>query len=163
MKKEVTPKGPCIRPMPSLIVSCRDKDGRNNALVVGFGCNVSKNPAMVMIGIVPTRFSYHMVKESGEFVINIPAKGFEEEYHYLGYNSGKNEDKFAVLNLAWEDGEKVNAPMLTACPVTIECKVVESLKPGTHELFIASVEAIHCEEEYLDENGNIQWDIIPFL
>ena len=163
MKKTVEAKGPCIRPMPSAIVSCRDKDGRNNALVVGFASNVSKKPVMVMVGIVPTRYSYPMIKESGEFVINLPAEGFEEEYHYLGFHSGRDEDKFEVMNIAWEDGEKVNAPLLSACPVTIECKVVETLKPGTHELFIATVEAIHCEEEYLDENGNIQWDQIPLI
>ena len=163
MKKDVVKKASCIKPMPNAIVSCRDKEGRNNALVVGFAANASLDPAMVMIGIIPKRFSHHMVKETGEFVINLPAKGFEKEFQYLGSKSGKDEDKFAVLNIDWENGEKVNAPMLTACPVTIECKVVDSIQPGSHELFIASVEAVHCDEEYIDENGNIDWNKIPLL
>lgn len=163
MKKLVQNKVGCVRTSPNLIVSCRDKEGRNNALAIGFGANVSLDPAMVMIGITPERFSHHMVKETGVFVINIPAKGFEKEYRYLGSKSGRDEDKFAALNLAWEEGEKVNAPMLTDCPVSIECRVIESTKPGTHELFIGLVEAVHCDEEYLNENGNIDWAKIPLL
>lgn len=163
MKKTIENKACCIAPAPNLIVSCRDREGRNNALAVGFASNVSIEPAMVMVGIVPERFSYHMIKESGEFIINLPAKGFEKEYYYLGSKSGKDEDKFEVLHLEWTDGEKVNAPMLSACPVAIECRVTTSLQPGSHELFIASVEAVHCEEEYLDSNGNIDWTKIPLL
>ena len=83
MKKQVKNHILCMQPVPKTLVSCRDKDGRNNALVVGFIANVSLDPAMVMVGIVPSRYSYHMVKESGCFVVNLPAKGYEKEYNYL--------------------------------------------------------------------------------
>ena len=63
--------------------------------------------------------------------------------------------KFAALNLKWEDGERINAPILTDCPVSIECSVVNSIQPGTHELFIGKVEAVHVDEKYLDDSGNI--------
>ena len=152
-----------MQPIPQAIVSCRDQEGRNNALVVGFAANVSLDPAMVMVGIVPSRYSWHMVKETGCFVINLPAKSFKKEYDYLGSRSGKNEDKFAALGLKWRDGERVNAPVLMDCPVSIECTVVESTKPGTHELFIGKVEAVHVDEEFLDEKGNILWDRIDLL
>lgn len=104
-----------------------------------------------------------MIQETGVFVINVPVKGFENEYSYLGSKSGRDGDKFETLNLEWENGEKVNAPLLSACPINIECKVVTSVQPGTHDLFIASVEAVHCNEKYLDENGNINWAEVPFL
>lgn len=123
-----------LQPVPATIVSCRDKDGRNNALVVGFTANVSLDPVMVMVGIVPTRFSHHMVKETGSFVINLPKKSFKKEYDYLGSRSGRDGDKFAALDIKWEDAEYVNAPILTDCPVNIECSVIESTQPGTHEL-----------------------------
>ena len=148
----------CMQPIPQTIVSCRDKDGNNNALVVGFAANVSLDPVMVMVGIVPTRHSHHMIKESGSFVINLPRKDFQKEYSYLGSKSGRDEDKFASLDLKWEEARYVNAPILTDCPVSIECSVVNSIMPGTHELFIGKVEAVHVDEEYLDDNGNILWD-----
>ena len=152
-----------MQPVPQTIVSCRDKDGNNNALVVGFTANVSLDPVMVMAGIVPTRHSHHMIKESGCFVINLPRKSFRKEYSYLGSQSGRDGDKFAALGLKWENAKYVNAPILTDCPVSIECSVVESIQPGTHELFIGKVEAVHVDEEYLDDNGNILWDKMDLM
>ena len=152
-----------LQPVPQTIVSCRDKEGRNNALVVGFTANVSLDPVMVMAGIVPTRFSHHMIKETGCFVINLPKKGFKKEYDYLGSHSGRDGDKFADLDLKWEDATYVNAPILTDCPVNIECSVIESTLPGTHELFIAKVEKVHVDEGYVDKNGNILWDKLDLM
>ena len=163
MKKEVTNKALALQPVPKVLVSCRDKDGKNNALVVGFTANVSLDPAMVMVGIVPSRYSHHMIKESDCFVVNLPGKDFEREYNYLGSHSGRDGDKFAALGLKTANAVYVDAPILTACPVSIECRVVESTQPGTHELFIGKVEAVHCDEQYLDANGNIQWNKIDLL
>ena len=153
----------CMQPVPQTIVSCRDKEGRNNALVVGFTANVSLDPVMVMVGIVPSRFSHHMVKETGAFVINLPKKSFQKEYAYLGSRSGRDGDKFAALDLKWENAEYVDAPILSDCPVSIECSVVDSIQPGTHELFIGKVEAVHVDEEYLDDKGNILWNKMELL
>ena len=163
MKKKVQNTALCVQPIPKALVSCRDRQGRNNALVVGFAANASLDPAMVMIGIVPSRYSHHMVKESGCFVINLPKKGYEKEYGYLGSKSGRDEDKFAVMDIQWEDAEYVDAPILTDCPVSIECSVIESIMPGTHELFIGKVEALHVVEEYLDDNGTILWDMMNLM
>ena len=77
--------------------------------------------------------------------------------------SGRDEDKFEKANIKWEDATYVDAPILTDCPVSIECSVVDSTMPGTHELFIGKVEAIHVDEEYLDANGNILWDKIDLM
>ena len=81
MKKLAANTMLCVQPVPQTIVSCRDKAGKNNALVVGFTANVSLDPAMVMVGIVPSRYSHHMVKESGCFVINFPKKSYKDEYN----------------------------------------------------------------------------------
>ena len=163
MKKLAANTVLCMQPVPQTIVSCRDKDGNNNALVVGFVSNASLDPVMVMAGVVPSRYSHHMIKETGCFVINLPKKSFQKEYNYLGSKSGRDGDKFEALGLKWEDAKYVNAPILTDCPVSIECSVVDSMMPGTHELFVGKVEAVHVDEEYLDANGNILWDKMDLM
>lgn len=162
--KKIINSGMSIFPTPNLLVSCRGKDGKNNALAVGFACNVSTNPPMVMIGIVPEHYSYELIKESGEFVINIPTKGFEQAYYYLGTKSGRDEDKFAALNLKWTEGIKIKAPLLDDCPVSVECKVIRLMETGgDHDFFLGSVEAVHCDEAWLDENGNLDFTKIAVM
>lgn len=159
MKKQMEHIASALIPMPNLIVSCCDKTGRNNALAVGSAAMISGNPCMLMIGIMPEKFSYHIIKETKEFVINVPTQEMRKEYFYLGTKSGRDEDKFAALGLAWEKGTKVNAPILLDCPVNLECMVVASMTPGNsdHELFFATLEAAHCDDSYLTKSGNINW------
>ena len=133
------------------------KHTTNNALAVGFAANVSGTPPMAMVGIVPEHYSYELIQESGESVIHIPTKGYEKEFYYLVSHSGRDEDKFAALNLKWTEGTKVKDPILTDCPISAECKVVDCVRTGDHDMFIASVVAVHCVEEWLNEEGNIDF------
>ena len=160
MKKEADKTKARIKPMPNTIVSCR-KDGHDNALAVGVASVASIDPVMVMIGIIPSRFSYDMVKDTGKFVVNIPTKEFSEKYMYLGTVSGRDEDKLASINTT--DADIIDAPLLTDCPVNIECSVVDSIQPGSHELFIGKVEKVHCDEEYLTEDNDVKWDEIDLI
>ena len=121
----------CLRPVPQTIVSCRDKEGRNNALVVGFTANVSLDPAMVMVGIVPSRYSHHMVKEDGCFVINLPKKSFQKEYAYLGSVSGKNEDKFETLGLKWENVDLENGTITIDRQMQYQDGLIKLVSPKT--------------------------------
>lgn len=161
MKKEVTTDKTKMEPKPNAIVSCR-ADGEDNALVVAFASNASKEPAMLMVGIVPTRYSYHMIKESGKFAVNIPAKNFAKEFEYLGTVSRRDEEK--LKNIETVDGDIVDVPLLVDCPVNFECTVIDSLLPegGSHELFIGKVEKVHCDEEYLTDE-EVDWSKIDLL
>jgi flavin reductase (DIM6/NTAB) family NADH-FMN oxidoreductase RutF len=153
----------CLQPSPKILVSCRGKDGKNNALAVAYCGNCSYAPPMVMVGIVPSRYSYHMIKETKCFVVNLVGAGQKEMFDYLGSHSGREEDKLAKCGAAVAEGEKVNAPILSDCPVNIECSVVDSIMTGSHEMFIGKVEAVHCDKSLLKENGEIDFSQIDFL
>lgn len=159
VKNKVAP----VRPAPATIVSCRDNEGNNNALAVGFVVNASLSPALVMVGIIPTHHSMHMIKETGCYVINLPTKEQKDLYMYVGTHSGKDVDKFKEMNIQWKDGDVVNAPVLTDCAVAIECKATQFIPIGDHTFVVGTVEAVHAKDEYLTDNGQIDWAKIPLL
>lgn len=163
MKKIEANKKSCLNPMPKVLVSCRGLDGEEDVLAVGYCGNCSYAPPMVMVGIVPSRYSYHMIKESGCFVVNLVGKAYKETFDYLGSHSKRDEDKLAVMNVKLENAEKVNAPILSDCPVNIECTVVDSIVTGSHEMFIGKVEYVHAYESMVDEEGNIDFSSIQYL
>jgi len=150
-------------PGPKMIVSCRGIDGRENALVVAYGCNCSYDPAMAMVGIVPSRFSHKMIKESGCFVINFAGQDFQKEYDVIGNQSGRDIDKFKVLNLKREEGKKIKAPILLDCPVNIECTIVDSIMTGSHEMFVGKVEYVHADESCLDNERKLDFTKINLV
>lgn len=152
-----------LQPVPKVLVSCRDNEGKDNALAVAYCCNCSYDPPMVMVGIVPSRYSYNMVKESGVFVVNLVTEEQKKMFDYLGNHSGRDEDKFLKLNIKVEEGVKVNAPLLADCPVNIECKVVDSIVTGSHEMFVGKIEYVHTDKEIVDDNGNIDFSKIQLL
>jgi flavin reductase (DIM6/NTAB) family NADH-FMN oxidoreductase RutF len=148
---------PSIQPSPKILVSCRGLDGKDNALAVAYCCNCSYDPPMVMVGIVPSRHSYKMIKESGCFVVNLPGKENKELFDYLGSHSGRNEDKLLNARAKVSNGKKVNAPILDDCPINIECTVTGSILSGSHEMFVGKIEYIHAEPGLLNENEEIDF------
>jgi len=153
----------CLQPSSRVLVSCRGLNGENNVLAVGYCGNCSYAPPMVMVGIVPTRYSYQMIKESGCFVVNLVDKKYKETFDYLGSHSKRDEDKLTAMNVRLEDGKKVNASILLDCPVNIECSIVDSIVTGSHEMFIGKVEYVHADTSLLDAKGNIDFSQIDFI
>ena len=152
-----------MQPSSSVIVSCRGRDGKDNALVVAYCCNCSYDPPMAMVGIVPSRYSYQLVKDTGCFVVNIPAKANKALFNYMGSHSGREEDKLKAFGAKISNGLKVNAPVLEDCPVSIECTVVDSIRTGSHEMFAGKIEHIHVDEQFLKEDGAINFAAIELL
>ena len=153
----------CLQPAPKVLVSCRGLDGENNVLAVGYCGNCSYDPPMVMVGIVPTRYSYKMIKESGCFVVNLVDKSYKEIFDYLGSHSKRDGDKLAAMNVKLQDGKTVNAPILPDCPVNIECTIVDSIITGSHEMFIGKIEYVHADTKITDAEGNIDFSQISFI
>ena len=163
MEKREASKINSLQPSPKVLVSCRGLDGEENALAVAYCGNCSFDPPMLMVGIVPSRYSYKMIKESGCFVVNIVDKDYEQVFNYLGSVSKKDEDKLEKMNVKRANGTVVNAPILTDCPVNIECTIVDSIVTGSHEMFIGKVEYVHADEKYVNGKGEIDYSKINFL
>lgn len=153
----------CLQPSPRVLVSCRGLDGEENALAVGYCCNCSYDPPMVMVGIVPSRYSYQMIKESGCFAVNLVDSSYRDTFDYLGSHSKRDEDKLAKMHVRTQDGMRVNAPILIDCPVNIECTVVDSIITGSHEMFVGKVEYVHADEALTDSDGKIDFSKIKFI
>lgn len=163
MDKKAANFNSCLQPTPKVLVSCRGENGENNALAVAYCCNCSYDPPMVMVGIVPSRHSYKMIKESGCFVVNLTCKANRELFDYLGSHSGRDEDKLKAAGARLGEGVKVNAPVLADCPVNIECCIVDSIVTGSHEMFVGKVEYVHADPAYVKENGDLDFSRFQFL
>lgn len=144
--------GTFIYPIPAAMVSCGDMEN-SNILTVAWTGIACTNPAKVYISIRPERYSYNMIKESGEFVINLTTEKLAYATDWCGVKSGKNVDKFKEMHLHKEKANFVKCPMIQESPVSIECKVCEIKELGSHHMFLADVLAINADEKYIDEKG----------
>ena len=153
MAKQVWKAGNMIYPLPAVMVSCRDKEGNDNIITVAGPGTICTNPAMAYISVRPERHSYNMIKETGEFVINLTTRELTYATDYCGVKSGRDVDKFKECNLTKEPAVNVNVPMIKESPVNIECKVERIDELGSHHMFVAKVLAVHADEKYMDEKG----------
>jgi flavin reductase (DIM6/NTAB) family NADH-FMN oxidoreductase RutF len=151
MKREIKPTTALV-PCPVVLLSVSGSD-RPNIITLSWAANVCSNPPTVVVGIRPERHSYDMVKEAGEFVLNIPSSDLIEGTVFAGTKSGKNYDKFTECKFTAEPASRIKAPMIKECPINIECKTREIIPLGVHDLFIAEVLAVHIDEKNLGENG----------
>ena len=163
MEKKSANMKTCLQPAPKVLVSCRGLDGEDNVLAVEYCGNCSYAPPMVMVGIVPSRYSYKMIKESGCFVVNLVDASYQKEFDYLGKNSKRDGDKLTEMNIKIENAKIVNAQIIIDCPVNIECTVVDSIVTGSHEMFIGKVEYVHADKSMVDNEGNIDFSKINFI
>lgn len=163
MNKKAANFRSCLQPRPNIIVSCRGLNGENNALAVVYCCNCSYDPPMVMVGIVPSRYSYQLIKDSGCFVVNLVGKDNEKLFNYLGSHSGRDEDKLSSIGAKLSNAIKINAPIIEDCPVNIECSVIDSIVTGSHEMFVGLVEYVHADINLVKENGDLDFNKLVLL
>lgn len=153
MSKECWKPGNMLYPLPAVMVSCAQEGKADNIITVAWTGTICTNPPMVYISVRPERHSYDMIKESGEFVINLTTEALVRATDFCGVRSGRDLDKFQEMHLHKEKAEHVKAPLIQESPVNIECKVTEIKELGSHHMFLATVEAVHVDPSYLDEKG----------
>lgn len=151
MPKKLWKAGNMLYPLPAVMVSVSDGNGKDNIITVAWAGTVCTNPPMVSISVRPSRYSYQMIRDTGEFVINLTTEELAYATDYCGVRSGRDVDKFAEMQLTKEKAEYVKAPLIKESPVSIECRVKEVKELGSHHMFLAEVLAVHAEEAYMDE------------
>ncbi len=157
MGKQSWKPGNMLYPLPAVLVSVADKQGNRNVFTVAWTGTICSDPAMVSISVRPQRYSYHMIMETGEFVINLTTKELAYATDYCGVKSGRDIDKFKVMKLTPLPAKEVSAPLIKESPVNIECRVTQRIPLGTHDLFLAQVVAVHADEAYMDEKGKFSF------
>lgn len=158
MSKQLWKPGNMLYPLPVVMVSVADKEGKSNIITIAWAGTVCSNPPMVSISVRPERYSYDIIKETGEFVINLTTKELTYATDYCGVKSGRDVDKFKEMGLTALPGKEVKAPLIGESPVNIECKVTQVLPLGSHDMFLAEVVAVHVDEKYIDEKGKFHLD-----
>lgn len=146
--------GTLLAPVPPVLVTCGTID-KPNVLTIGWTGICATHPPMTYISVRPTRYSYDIIKSSGEFVINLTTKSMVRAVDFCGVKSGKDTDKFAVCGLHPEPCSVGNAPCLAESPLSLVCKVVSTTELGSHTMFLAEIIGIEADERYIDESGKL--------
>lgn len=158
MAKEIWRAGNMLFPLPVVMVTVADTNGKPNIITLAWVGTVCSDPAMVSISVRPERYSYPILKETGEFVINLTTEELAFATDYCGVKSGRDVDKFREMHLTPVPAKEVKAPLIAESPVNIECKV-KSVQPlGSHDMFVAEVVAVHADTRYMDEKGKFCLD-----
>lgn len=158
MSKQSWKGSTLLNPEPPVLVSCGGLD-KPNLITIGWTGTICTQPSMVSISVRPERYSHHLIKESGQFAINLPTEALVKSVDWCGVRSGRDFDKFAACKLHSAPGSVLtDCPILEESPVNLECRVTQVIPLGSHDLFLAEVVACDVDESLLDENGKLCLD-----
>ena len=157
MEKETWKAGNMLYPLPAVMVSVSDGEGNDNIITVAWAGTVCTNPPMISMSVRPERYSYHLIEESGEFVINLTTRDMAFATDWCGVRSGKDYHKFEEMKLTPGKCSVVNAPLIEESPLCIECRVKEIVSLGSHDMFISDVVNIRADDRHLNrETGKLE-------
>lgn len=154
-KKQTWKAGNMLYPVPAVMVSCKRTDEKPNIITVAWAGTICSDPAMVSISVRKERYSYDIIKETGEFVINLTTRELAKATDYCGVKSGRDVDKFKQMHLTPAASVKISAPAIAESPINIECRVKQVIELGSHDMFLAEVMAVNVDESLLDEKGTL--------
>lgn len=158
MAKQSWKPSTLLNPVPVVMVTCADDKGNSNIITLAWVGTINSDPPMVSISVRKERFSYDMIKQKGQFVINLTTEKLTHATDFCGVKSGRDTDKFTETKLTKEAALKVDVPLIKESPVNIECIVKNEIELGTHVMFIGEIVAVDVDEEILDEKGKLCLD-----
>lgn len=158
MKKRSMKPGTMLAPTPAVLVSCRDAQGNDNLITIAWTGIINSDPPITYISVRKSRYSHHIISESGEFVINLTNEQIAKEVDFCGVRSGRDMDKFQTCGFTRQEAEIVSAPLVCESPVNLECVVKEVREYPTHDMFIAEIVRVHADETLFNEDGRLCLD-----
>ncbi len=150
--------GNMLYPLPAIMVSCMREGERPNIITLAWAGTICSDPAMVSISIRPSRYSYDIIRETGEFVINLVTEDLTFACDYAGVKSGRDIDKFSELKLTPFVSDHMKTPAIAESPVNIYCKVDEIKPLGSHDMFIATVKGVTVDDRYMNDKNVFKLD-----
>lgn len=147
-----------LNPVPAVMVSCADEEGRANVMTAAWAGTICSDPVMVSVSIRKERYSHQIIKDTKEFVINLTTVSLAKVTDFVGVRSGRDIDKFSLegdLKITKQNSKCVKAPSIKESPVCLECRVKEIIELGTHDMFIGEVVCTSVDDAYLDDNGRL--------
>ena len=154
MKKIFWEGGTLLAPVPPALVSCGTID-EPNVLTIGWTGIINTKPPMTYISVRPERYSYGIIKSSGEFVINLPTAALCKTIDFCGVRSGRKINKLEKCGLTPVNAQKVTAPLIDECPISLECIVKDIISLGSHDMFISEIAGVDIDEQYIDDSGRL--------
>ncbi|MBT9776099.1 flavin reductase family protein [Clostridium sp. MCC353] len=153
MAKQYWKPGNMLYPVPAVMVSCQREGEKPNIITTAWCGTTGSTPPTLYVSIRPERYSYDIIKETGEFVVNLVTKDLVFATDFCGVKSGRDTDKFKEMKLTPLPSQHVKAPGIEESPVNIECRVTKIIPLGSHDMFLAEVAGVTVDEKYMDENG----------
>jgi len=147
-----------LYPVPVVMLSCGSTPETHNIITVSWTGTICSDPPMLSVSIRPERHSYALIKDSGEFMVNLVTREMATAADWCGVKSGQQEKKFQAQGLTPSKASKLSAPIIKESPVNIECKTTQVIPLGTHDLFLANVVAVQVDEHYIDQSGKFRLD-----
>jgi len=132
-------------PMRHYLVTCGPADS-GNIIAASFCMPVSRVPPMVACAIGLATYSYELIQQSGEFVINVPSQDLERQIIYCGVHSGRDVDKFRETGLTAKPAWVVDVPIIGECVAHLECRLEQQLETGDKGLLVARVVEAYADE-----------------
>ncbi len=164
VEKTTFPKpGNFLYPVPAVMVSCMDQEKKPNIITIAWTGTVCSDPPMVSISVRKSRYSYNLIKESGEFVINLTTRKLAKAADFCGVRSGRELDKFETCGLHPQKSSVIECPLIAESPVNIECRLKQVIELGSHDLFLAEVVAVDVDSAYIDEKGSFHMDEVDLI
>ena len=157
-EKQVWKGGNMLYPLPAVMVSCACEGGTPNIITLAWAGTVCTNPPMVSVSIRPERYSYDIIRETGEFAINLTTQKLVRAMDWCGVKSGRDVNKFEAMHLTAAPASQVSPPLIGESPVSLECRVRQVLELGSHHMFLADVLAVDVDAGLLDEQGRLHLD-----
>ena len=157
MPKVIRKPTTALYPVPAVMISC-GTGSQANIITLAWVGTLCSDPPLVGIGVRPERHSYELIRQAGEFVINLPAAEQTRWLDYCGVVSGRDEDKWVACGFTQAQATEVQVPLIDECPVNLECRVQQTLSLGCHDLFIGEIVAVQMDEAVLNEHGKLDYE-----